>query len=111
MSDCYAGGGLPIESSILPLLKNPCWEIDWPPCYQEIHRCCIIDESQGMYECTSHVPLPRGIKVAHSGFETERRSMSPKVQNRGTSGPTKEHMSTKNFIKTRLHCSGMPTIC
>ena len=40
-----------------------------------------------------------------------REEMSSKVKNRGISGPTKEHTSTKNFIKTKLHCSGMRTIC
>ena len=40
-------------------------------------------------ECASNTPPPSPNKAAHS----------PKVQKRGISGPTKGHLSTKNYLK------------
>ena len=49
MSDQYVGG-LPIESSILPLLKHVCVEaIGCDAGHQEVTRCCTRGEPQGMY--------------------------------------------------------------
>ena len=47
------------------------------------------------------MPLPRGDKVAHSGFETERRSMSPKVQKQGYQWPHKRTQVHQIFYKNK----------
>ena len=52
-----------------------------------------------------------GIRLPTLALKPRGDLCHQKSKNRGTSGPLKEHMSTKYFIKTRLHCSGMPTIC
>ena len=69
--------------------------------YPRIHRMFIdfapkhlqntkTDHARGQsQECTSSTPPPSTNKVAHS----------PKVQNRDISGPTKGHLSTKNYLK------------
>ena len=44
MSECYVGG-LPIKSSIVPLLKHAYGEAGC----QEVSRCHTRGESQGMY--------------------------------------------------------------
>ena len=51
-------------------------------------RLAGVTPEVNLMECVTCTPLPSVNKAAHSAFETQQE-MSPKVQNRGMSGPTK----------------------
>ena len=94
-SDCYAGGLL-IKSSILPVLKQACDKATGCRAgYQDVSRCCTRGESQ---KHISHMPPPSVNKVAHSGFETQRRCHQ-KSKTGVSVAPQKRLMSSKMFFK------------
>ena len=89
-SDCYAGS-LPIESSILPQLKHACGEATG--CHTG--KCHTRGEPPGTYILC--IPLPSVNKAAHWPWNPEE--MSPEVQDRGISDPTKGLLSSNFFLK------------
>ena len=73
---------------------------EWLGCFaghQEVSRCHIIGESQGM--CNTYIPLPSANKAAHSGFETQRRChQKSKI---GVSEAHKRTCALQSFYKKR----------
>ena len=62
-----------------------------------VKRTAGVPPEVNVRECTTCMPLPSANKASHFGFETQR--ISPVVQNRGISGPTKGHEPTKFILK------------
>ena len=90
-SDCYVGG-LPIKSSILPLLKHPCGEATG---WLATNRLVGVAPEVNLGEHTLGMPLPSANKAAHSGFETQRRRHQ-KSKTGVSVAPQKGLMSSKN---------------
>ena len=61
-------------------------------------RSAGVAPEVNLREHVTHIPLPSVNKAAHCGFESQE--MSPEVQNRGISGPTKRtYILQKIFLK------------
>ena len=91
-SDFYARG-LPIKSSILPLLKHACGEeTSCHAGHQEVSRCCTRDESQGMYIMYTYT----------KALALKPRKDITKSPKQGYQWPHKKDLSCPNFKKNKI---------
>ena len=60
-------------------------------------RLADVAPEVNLRDHVTHMPMPSANKAPHSGFEI--REISPEVQNRGISGPTKRTYVLQKFLK------------
>ena len=67
----------------------------WPAAKRS---ACVAPEVD-LRECTLHSPPPKNEIRQDPLWLWNPEEMSPEIQNRGTSGPQKRHVSAKKFFK------------